>query len=33
MSKRLLEKETEIKPFLRNLIETQEKEIEFMKTK
>lgn len=31
MSKKLLEKESEIKPFLTNLIETQEKEIAFMK--
>jgi 7-keto-8-aminopelargonate synthetase-like enzyme len=31
MSKKLLEKQNNIKPFLENLIQTQEKEITFMK--
>lgn len=31
MSKRLLEKENKIAPFLKNIVDTQEKEIVFMK--
>jgi len=33
MSKKLLEKQNDMKPFLQNIIDTQEKEIKYMKSK